>query len=118
GERILHVVVVEISIGGRWLSAFLGVLPIGALPIGALGRRLEGGGAWRRRGRGGHLREPAGGRRTRLAPGARSWRRRHALGVGPGIGGFQVDDVAQKNFALVELVAPDDDGLEGERALA
>ena len=45
-------------------------------------------------------------------------RRRHRLGVGPGIGRFEVDDVAQEDLALVELVAPDDDGLEGERALA
>src|SRR5215831_16017946 len=39
-------------------------------------------------------------------------------GVGPGIGRFEVDDVAQEHLSLVELVAPDDDGLEGERALA
>ena len=45
-------------------------------------------------------------------------RRRHGLGVGAGIGRFEVDDVAQEDLALVELVAPDDDGLEGERALA
>ena len=44
--------------------------------------------------------------------------RRHGLGVGTGIGRFEVDDVAQEHLALVELVAPDDDGLEGERALA
>ena len=54
--------------------------------------------------------------RDRLAVGAD--RRRHGLGVGTGIGRFEVDDVAQEDFALVELVAPDDDGLEGERALA
>ena len=45
-------------------------------------------------------------------------RRRHRLGVGAGIGRFEIDDVAQEDLALVELVAPDDDGLEGERALA
>src|SRR6266487_4672619 len=44
--------------------------------------------------------------------------RRHALGVGAGIGRFEVDDVAQEHLSLVELVAPNDDGLEGERALA
>ena len=44
--------------------------------------------------------------------------RRHGLGVGAGIGRFEVDDVAQEHLPLVELVAPDDDGLEGERALA
>jgi hypothetical protein len=40
------------------------------------------------------------------------------LGVGPGIGRFKVDDVAQQDLGFVELVAPDDDGLEGQRALA
>jgi len=33
------------------------------------------------------------------------------------IGRFHVDDVAQKDLSLAELVSPDDDGLEGERAL-
>src|SRR5260370_7273385 len=42
---------------------------------------------------------------------------RHALGVRARIGGFQIDDVAQEHLAVVEFVAPDDDGLEGERAL-
>src|SRR5262249_1296364 len=45
-------------------------------------------------------------------------RRRHGLGVRPRIGRLEVDDVAQEHLSLVELVAPDDDGLEGERALA
>ncbi len=40
------------------------------------------------------------------------------LGVGAGIGRLEVDDVAQEHLAVVELVAPDDDGLEGQRALA
>ncbi len=40
------------------------------------------------------------------------------LGVGALIGRFEIDDVAEQNLALVQLVAPDDDGLEGERALA
>src|SRR5690606_17042705 len=40
------------------------------------------------------------------------------LGVRPGIGGFEVDDVAQQDLAFGELVAPDDNGLEGQRALA
>src|SRR5215472_5305528 len=39
-------------------------------------------------------------------------RRRGLLGVGAGIGGFKVNDIAQEDFAFVELVAPDDDGLE------
>src|SRR5215813_1910764 len=41
-----------------------------------------------------------------------------ALASGAGIGRFEVDDVAQEDLALVELVAPNDDGLERERALA
>src|SRR5262249_274484 len=56
-------------------------------------------------------------RDDRLAVGP-DHRRRHGLGIGTGIGRFEVDDVAQEDFALVELVAPNDDGLEGERALA
>src|SRR5215813_10768678 len=56
-------------------------------------------------------------RHDRLAVGA-DHRRRHRFGVGPGIGRFEVDDVAQEHLSLVELVAPNDDGLEGERALA
>src|SRR5262249_18903313 len=43
-----------------------------------------------------------------------SWDR---LGVGAGVRCFKIDDVAQEDLALVELIAPDDDGLEGERAL-
>ena len=41
-----------------------------------------------------------------------------ALAVGAGIGRLEIDDVAQENPALDELVAPDDDRLEGQRALA
>ena len=41
-----------------------------------------------------------------------------ALGVGARIGRLEVDDVAQEHLAVVELVAPDDDGLERQRALA
>ena len=40
------------------------------------------------------------------------------LGVGTGIGGLEIDDVAKEDLSFVELVAPDDDGLEGQRALA
>ena len=40
------------------------------------------------------------------------------LGVRALIGGFEIDDVAEQNLAFVQLVAPDDDGLEGERAFA
>ncbi len=41
-----------------------------------------------------------------------------ALAVRAGIGGFQIDDVAQENLAVIQLIAPDDDGLEGERSFA
>src|SRR5262249_49520995 len=91
-ERVLHIVVIEITFAGRRLAA----LPV--LAIGALGRALE-------RGR------TRGHRHDRLAVGA-DHRRRHGLGVGPGIGCFEVDDVAQEHLSLVELVAPDDDSLE------
>src|SRR5262249_12021411 len=43
---------------------------------------------------------------------------RRRLGVRTGIRGLEIDDVAQEDLALVKLVAPDDDGLEAERALA
>ena len=56
-------------------------------------------------------------RHNRLAVGA-DHRTRHRLGVGTRIGRLEIDDVAQEDLSLVELVAPDDDGLEGERALA
>src|SRR5262249_52209087 len=88
----LHIVVVEIAFARRGLAA---------LAVLALGRALE-------RGRCCH---------DWLAVGAHH-RRRHGLGVGPGIGRFEVDDVAQEHLSLVELVAPNDDGLEGEWALA
>src|SRR6266540_2478157 len=52
------------------------------------------------------------------AAGGADHRRRHGLGIGAGIGCFEVDDVAQEDLSLIELVAPNDDGLEGERALA
>jgi hypothetical protein len=45
-------------------------------------------------------------------------RRLHLLGVGAGVSRFEIDDVAEEDLPLVELVAPDDDGLEGQRALA
>ena len=43
---------------------------------------------------------------------------RRILAVGAGIGRFEIDDVAQQDLAFVEFVAPDDDRLEGQRALA
>ena len=59
-----------------------------------------------------------GGLRNRLAVGADDHRHLHLLGVGAGVGRFQVDDVAQEDFSLAQFVAPDDDGLEGQRAFA
>ena len=56
--------------------------------------------------------------RHRLAVGADDHRRLHLLRVGAGISRFEIDDVAKEDFSFVELVAPDDDGLEGERAFA
>ena len=56
--------------------------------------------------------------RNRLAVGTDHHRHLHLLGVGAGIGGFKIDDVAEEDFSVVEFVAPDDDGLEGERAFA
>src|SRR6516225_10124426 len=81
-----------------------GVAPVG--DAGVCASTGEPGTGWR-----------AGRRHDRLAVGA-DHRRRHGLGVGPGIGRVEVDDVAQQHLSLVELVAPDDDGLKGERALA
>ena len=52
-----------------------------------------------------------------LAVGA-DYRRRHGFSVRAGIGCVEVDNVAKEDLALVELVPPDDDRLEGERALA
>ena len=75
-----------------------------------------------RNGRCGHLEQPSGfarvgGTHDRLAVGT-NHRGRHAFGVRAGLGRVEVDDVAKVDFALVELVPPDGDGLEGERALA
>ena len=117
-ERVLHVVVVEIAFAGA-PSGFSSPSPSSSV---ALGRLERGGGRGRRRRRGvcaSGRRDHRGARHRhdRLAVGA-DHRGRHGLGVGARIGRFEVDDVAQEDLALVELVAPDDDGLEGERALA
>ena len=45
-------------------------------------------------------------------------RGRRLLGLGAFVGGFEIDDVAEQNLAFVQLIAPDDDGLEGEGAFA
>src|SRR5262249_12320006 len=116
-QRVLHIVVVEIALAGRALVA------LAILPVAALGRALERD-RWRcRRYRRLHRYGGAGNRRRtgrrhdRLAVGA-DHRRRHALGVGTGIGRFEIDDVAREDLALIEFVAPNNDRLEGERALA
>ncbi len=40
------------------------------------------------------------------------------LRIGTGESRVEVDDVAKENLSFVQFVAPDDDGLEGERAFA
>ena len=60
----------------------------------------------------------AGNRGDRLAVGADDDRHLHLLRIGAGVGCFEIDDVAQEDLAVVQLVAPDDDGLEGERGFA
>src|SRR5262249_11300663 len=100
---------------GRGLDA------LAVFAVAALGRSLERGRRQRRRrprqhGGAGNRRR-AGRCHDRLAVGAHH-RRRYGLGVGPGMWRLEVDDVAQEHLSLVELVAPNDDGLEGEWALA
>src|SRR6516165_3647084 len=119
-QRILYVVVVELGFAGRRRLAVggLALLVIGAFGRSSLERRGAGGRGRRRRRGGEHGRGRVSGRGdNRLSVGA-DRRRRDRLGVGPGISRFEIDDVAQENLALVQLVAPDDDGLERERAFA
>ena len=116
-HRVLEIVLVQVAFAER---AFLGLL----LAVAAV-QRL---GLERRRGRWGRRRSHRlrrNDREERGRPRGRGRRRidarhgsRYRLGVGPGIGRFEIDDVAQEHFAVVQFVAPDDDGLEGERALA
>ena len=40
------------------------------------------------------------------------------LAVGAGVGRFEIDDLAQQDLVVDQFVAPDDDGLEGQRAFA
>ena len=58
----------------------------------------------------------AGNRRYRLSIGPD--RGRHRLGVRTGVSRLEIDDVTQENLGFVELVTPNDDRLEGQRALA
>ena len=54
-----------------------------------------------------------------VSTGASDQRRVHVvLGVGAGVSGFEIDDVAKEDLSFVEFIAPDDDGLEGQRAFA
>ena len=61
-----------------------------------------------------------GGERLAVGTDGRGQHRRvHVvLGVGAGVGGFEIDDVAKEDLSFVQFVAPDDDGLEGQRAFA
>ncbi len=79
----------------------------------------------RRRGRGrggggyGRAIGLSGGERLAIGADRRGQQRVHVvLGVGAGVGRFEIDDVAKEDFSLVEFVAPDDDGLEGQRTFA
>src|SRR5262249_51068394 len=114
-ERVLHIIVVEFSLA-RWALAHFAILRISARQ-----RRLEGswgrGRGWRRRRL--RKRRHPGYRLQANGPPIRTddWAR-YGYGIGPRIGGFQIDDVTQKDFSFVQLIAPDDDGLERERALA
>ena len=75
--------------------------------------------AFRRRGGRGRRREPVAHRiRRRRRAGRGVVHLRRLLAVGAGVGRLEIDDVAQQDLALVELVPPDDDRLEGQRALA
>ena len=78
-------------------------------------------GGRRRLHRGGlHKRGCAHGRGTEFDTGntGHARHRWHVLGVGAGVGRFEIDDVAQEHLAVVQLIAPDDDGLERQRAFA
>src|SRR5262249_52428754 len=116
----------ELSISSSSKSASSGAAspPSPSSPLARSGAPLNGGRTRGRRRPRRRLRQDGGAGNGRRAarghdrPAVEAYpRRRHGLGVGPGIGRFEVDDVAQEHLSLVELVAPNDDGLEGERAL-
>ena len=104
-QRILEIVVVVLDRVLRRLRLFRHVVVVLVAAGGAARRGLRRLGP----GRGGGSRG-----RHRLD----RHHRRGLLGVGAGIGRLEIDDVAQQDFRRRELVAPDDDGLEGQRALA
>ena len=116
-HRVLEIVLVQVAFAER---AFLRLL-LAVAAVQRLGLERRGG-RWGRR-RSHRLRR--NDREERGRPRGRGGRRidarhgsRYRLGVGPGIGRFEVYNVVQEHFAVVQFVAPDDDGLEGERALA
>ena len=54
-----------------------------------------------------------------VSSGTGDQRRVHVvLGVGASVSRFEIDDVAEEDLSFVEFIAPDDDGLEGQRAFA
>ena len=114
-NRVLEIVVVLFLL--RDAGALAGDLVFLVVAIAGLGgerRRggLAGGAAV---GRLAGLRDR---RRAAVGTGRAMHLDRRVLGFGAGIGGLEVDDVAQQNLALVELAAPDDDRLEGQRGFA
>src|SRR3981189_2789591 len=98
------------------------VLSPSAAAAGAARNGVGGGGRRDRRGCCRGAIAVAVGGSDGLAVGAergRDQRRVHVvLGVGAGVGRFQIDDVAKEDFSFVEFVTPDDDGLERQRAFA
>ena len=109
-ERVLEIVVIHLAYADRRLAGGFAILVV------ALGNKRGGcsrSGRWR-----GHLRRLRRRARHDGAILARRASRRHPLGVGTRIGRFEIDDIAQEDLSFVELVAPDDDRLEGERAFA
>ena len=121
-ERVLHVVVVDVAFAGRRLAAAASSLRTSYLALNGVaaagavaGAAACGIGAAPKPGLGAPGLGSAPG--TPGAPGMPG-AGRHRLGVGTRIGRLEIDDVAQEDLSLVELVAPDDDGLEGERAFA
>ncbi len=113
-KRAFHVVFVVVAFAGRRRFA------IALLAGCALAGRLERS-PGRRSDRGGlHERGCAHGCGTEFDTGnaGHARHRGHVLGVGAGVGRFEIDDVAQEDLGVVEFVAPDDDGLKRQRAFA
>ncbi len=124
GERhlVFELVVVHVAFGGSLGRILLGLGGGGGRGAERGRRRRSGRRRDMRRRRRAAIAAPLLPWRDRLAVGAergRDQRRVHVvLGVGAGVGGFEIDDVAKEDLSFVEFVAPDDDGLEGQRAFA